>query len=40
MRPPESLAEEKYLSTACKAVEISFKALGDKYETPRVFSRG
>ncbi len=27
MRPPESLAKEKYLSTVCDVVEISSKAL-------------
>ncbi len=27
MRPPESLAKEKYLSTVCDVVEISCKAL-------------
>ncbi len=42
MRPPESLAMQKYLSTVCDVAEISFKALkkaiirvfvsGDKFE--------
>ncbi len=39
MRPPESLAKDKYLSTVSGVVEIYSKALkADKYETTRVSS--